>query len=205
MKRGATGSGSPRTVRGIAMAAQAYFACRRTLSLRIADFHSTLLRRARGLVGHSEAEDLVQDTIERALRSSWRFETGSNLLAWLWRIMANLWVDGLRREKVRSRSFVEVDSQRDPAPDEPEAWENLTAEDVFSALECLSPPLREVFELRHHRQASYGEIAHQLSIPTSTVCTRLWRARRRLRRALISGHAQAALQARGDGKSAVVG
>jgi RNA polymerase sigma-70 factor (ECF subfamily) len=154
---------------------------------------SGLMRVAVGLTRDgSEARDLVQDTIERALREWARFTPGTNARAWMTAILSRLFIDGWRRRR-RRPALVGIDDFEPPAwtgdhDDEDDAsfraWDTLTDADLEWAVAALPEPLRRVFELNVTAHLSYGEIAATLGIPTNTVGTRLLRARRRLRVAL---------------------
>jgi RNA polymerase sigma-70 factor, ECF subfamily len=160
-----------------------------------------LLRRALGLVGPAHAEDLAQDAVERALRRLDQFRPGTNLEAWIWRIMANLAADMFRQRRVRAGASVEAETLAAPAPEDTADWERLTPEQVRAAVRQLSPKLRGVFELHHDWKLQYEEIARELRIPVGTVSTRLRRARLRLRRMLtvvLDGPPPPAETARGE-------
>ena len=163
-------------------------------------FGALLLAQRRSLLAYanmmsgdrSVADDLVQDTLERALRAGARFQAGSNMSAWLRRILKNLFTDRCRER----RRFVDIDSDDGmglaATPEHDEAAEGATAallgrvtlDDVQSALADIAPTLREVFVLAHLQRRNYQSIAATLRIPVSTVGTRLWRARVRLREVL---------------------
>jgi RNA polymerase sigma-70 factor (ECF subfamily) len=132
-------------------------------------------------VGPAEAEDLVQNTLERALSHADRFQHGTNLGAWLRRIMSNLMVDDWRRSRHHFSCL--ADDVPAPAPEPRPAWHDVDVESVWAAVEALPPRLRRAFQM-HTAGASYAEIARQLGIPTATVGTRLVRARLHLRRTL---------------------
>ena len=126
----------------------------------------------------SEAEDLLQATLERVLTKWDKFEPGSNLRAWLARVMTNMFIN-FRRRRLRL-SEVELDAEAVPAApdaDAPPKWAELTVDDVYSALAKISPRLRTVFRLFHLDGLSYQEIASQEQIKINTVGTRLRRAR----------------------------
>lgn len=172
-----------------------------------------LLVRARRLVGVEGAEDLVQDTLHRALDRASRFAPGTNLRAWLRRMMSNLAVDEWRKRKDHLQ--VAVDPATLPAPagcqydDRGEegdragaAWAHLSSEEVHAAIRRLSPNLRTTFELHYQWQRRYEDIAGELRIPVPTVGTRLRRARERLRLLLSSPQAPAEPAGRGGSRIA---
>jgi RNA polymerase sigma-70 factor (ECF subfamily) len=152
----------------------------------------TLLGYANMLTGdRASADDLVQDTFERALRGARQFRAGSNLTAWLRRIMRNLFTDrcrqGTRFVSMANQDLADCAGAETP-PDQPreiDCREFLTMEDVNAALEVIDEAAREVFVLAHLQRRSYQEIAATLGIPVSTVGTRLWRARARIRQVLV--------------------
>jgi RNA polymerase sigma-70 factor, ECF subfamily len=132
------------------------------------------------------ADDLVQDTVEKALRSGHMFSGGGNLRGWLFTIMHNLFVD---RCRVRNRSAGPPDGGPDrvPSPIDREplpAWQTLTLAEVREVSACLQRVLREAVELVCFEGLSYQEAGLRLGIPPVTVGTRLVRARGRLRELL---------------------
>lgn len=136
----------------------------------------------------TRAWDLVQDTFERAMRHFHNFQSGSNARAWLMNIMFNLFIDRCRRRK-RER-FLDPSSMDDfPSPDAdtPSLWENIESDQLHAALIRLAPPFQAVLDLHFTCRRSYAEIAEQLGIPSSTVGTRLNRARKKMRTLLQSG------------------
>ena len=157
------------------------------------DFVADVLDHRRGLSAYArtltrerpDAEDLVQDTIERALRAATRFKPGTNLRAWLMRIMRNLFTDRCRRSAL-GRSLdallVVTDVSVDQPP--PSLLDVASMDDIDAALEEIGPDHREIFVLAYVDRLSYRTIADRLHIPLSTVGTRLWRAKAKLRRTL---------------------
>lgn len=133
-----------------------------------------------------DAHDLVQDTFERALRAWRRLPPGANIRAWLAAILNNLFIDrrrrALRAPRVHTIGNIEV-----PAPEAraTPVWKEVTAEQVRAAIVELEDPFRCAYELHAFGGRSYREIADVLGIPTSTVGTRLLRARRMLRLLLL--------------------
>jgi RNA polymerase sigma-70 factor (ECF subfamily) len=153
-------------------------------------YSEDLLRRAMTLTcgDSSRAKDLVQDTFERALGNLDRVVPGSNVRAWLYTIMVRRFRDILRHEIVRRAKT--LDEERDAAGVEierPPAWAAFTSADVRSALAEVSPDLRTTFEMREFERLPYRRIAEMTGVPTTTVGTRLMRARLQLRAILSRG------------------
>lgn len=129
----------------------------------------------------NDARDLVHDTFERAmlsLREPWP----TNVRAWLYRILDNLFIDRCRRLKARPRPvpIEDVHLVAEP-PDTPPPWSRLSSSDVLAASRELPEKLRAVFELHAFAGKKYREIAELLDIPEDTVASRLSRARAQLK------------------------
>jgi len=144
--------------------------------------HLPRLRRyARALTGEmTRADDLVQDTLERALIKIDLWQPGSDLRAWLFTLMHNLFVN-----QIRSRRPPE--SALDEALDIPVSggqMEALGARDIHAALARLPDQQREVMLLIGLEQFSYDEAARVIGVPVGTVMSRLSRARERMRQML---------------------
>jgi RNA polymerase sigma-70 factor, ECF subfamily len=133
-----------------------------------------------------EASDLVQDTLERALRRFKQFRPGTSASGWLFRIMKNLSVDDHRRT-VRAPSRVRMDPQQlaRASPEAPLADSGLSLQRLGQALVALEPSQRTVLELRFFQCRTYRDISADLGIPVRTVGSRLGRARKRLRAMLM--------------------
>jgi RNA polymerase sigma-70 factor (ECF subfamily) len=157
----------------------------RQIARAVAGCRAALLNRARSLVGPSEAEDLVQSTMEKALLHLDSFQPHSNLVGWLKRIMVNLMADEWRRRRLLLQQDVDPDTIPSEPATELETWEGLTAADVRAAARGLPPGFRQVFELHHEWHLPYGVIARQLHVPLGTVGSRLKRAREQLRVVLV--------------------
>jgi RNA polymerase sigma-70 factor (ECF subfamily) len=143
--------------------------------------HIPQLRRyARALTGdHSAADDLVQDTLERAWRRLALWRSGSNLRAWLFTIMHNLYVNQLKANPaIRSRS---AEHAAVDLPATPTQEERLELQDLNKALRRLSDEQREVVLLVGLEEMSYQEAAEILGVPIGTVMSRLSRGREQLR------------------------
>ncbi|HVT08233.1 MAG TPA: RNA polymerase sigma factor [Polyangia bacterium] len=154
----------------------------------VSRYEGVLYARAMRLVrSRSDALDLLQDTYERALRGQATFQPGTNLRHWLMTIMYNLFLDRCRRQAREPRALcIDEHEVASPEADAPEPWETITDEQIHAALADLERPFREVYELRLLDNCSYDEIADRLTIPRSTVGTRLMRARRKLRETLLT-------------------
>jgi RNA polymerase sigma-70 factor, ECF subfamily len=147
--------------------------------------HLPALRRyAMALCGNPElADDLVQDGIERALSRVPSLRAPERLGAWLRSIVHNLFVDELRRRRVRGIRVDVADLENDLAlstapPD------RLTPNDVAKAMAGLSIEHRQILVLAGVEELAYQEIAEELGVPLVTVMSRLARARAALRAAL---------------------
>ena len=138
-----------------------------------------LRRYARAMLGNrAAADDLVQDTLERAWARCALWRAGSDLRAWLFSIMHNLRVDQLRRPNMPIHSFDQDDFE---VPTRATQNDRLEVQDLESALRRLPDEQREVLLLVALEELSYAEVADTLGIPVGTVMSRLARGRERLR------------------------
>lgn len=147
---------------------------------------AALTRTARTLCGNrADADDLLHDVFERALRAQRRDEH-SNLRAWLHSILRNLFIDRCRyaRRHPTPMSLDDVDVA-DAQPERDAAWTSVTSGQLKAALAQLPADFRRVFELHTFEGLRYDEIATRLEIAPSTVGTRLNRARGKLRVLLL--------------------
>ena len=138
-----------------------------------------LRRYARAMLGdRAAADDLVQDTLERAWSRFAQWRPGSDLRAWLFGIMHNLRVDQLRRGALATHS---LDEEADDVPTRATQTDRLEVMDIEAALRQLPDEQREVLLLVALEEMSYAEVAAALGIPAGTVMSRLARGRERLR------------------------
>ena len=145
-----------------------------------------LRRYARALSGNrDDADDLVQDTLERALTRSGTWAGVADMRAWLFAIMHNVHVDGIRRPKVQT---VAMDDDTPEVPVAATQADRLAVLDLQTALEQLPADQREILLLVGLEDLSYAEVAQTLGVPIGTVMSRLSRGRERLR-ALMEGRA----------------
>ncbi len=156
-----------------------------------------LRRYARGLVADATlADDLVQDTLERAWRRFSLWQRRGELRAWMFGILHNQFID-----TVRSSTRRPEDNAGDDLPEVPQRplqADGLEVRDLDAALQRLPAEQREVLLLVAVEQMSYAEAASVVGVPIGTVMSRLARGRERLRQELqgrqASAHASAPLR-----------
>ncbi len=141
-----------------------------------------LRRYARALLGErAAADDLVQDTLERAWTRLHQWTPGSDLRAWLFGIMHNLRVDLLRRPLPQTRS---IDASDDELPTRATQSDTLEVQDLEAALAQLPDEQRQIVLLVAVEEMSYAAVAEVLGLPIGTVMSRLSRGREKLRQIL---------------------
>lgn len=130
---------------------------------------------------HSNAEDLVQDTIVQALKSFHTYERGTNIKAWMMTIMYRQ--NSKQKFKGRQSPINEEieDSVLNFIPFVPPVPQHITDEDIRATLEKLPQKFSEVVLLVDVEEFKYAEIAEILQIPIGTVMSRLHRGRKLLR------------------------
>jgi RNA polymerase sigma-70 factor, ECF subfamily len=149
-------------------------------------------RVARHLVGsREEAEDLMQETYARAFRSWRSFQPGTNLRAWLLRILTNLNIDRGRRlqrtpdtQPLEASDYFLVDKLEEaggPISEEERVDERLSQDSIVEALAAVPHDFRDVIVLVDIGDFSYADAAQILDIPIGTVMSRLHRGRRILK------------------------
>jgi RNA polymerase sigma-70 factor (ECF subfamily) len=152
-------------------------------------------RVARHLVGsREEAEDLMQETYARAFRSWRSFQPGTNLRAWLLRILTNLNIDRGRKiqrtpdlqplEEGDYFLYNKLEATGDGGSDEDRVVERLSQNDVVGALSEVPHDFRDVVVLVDIGDFTYADAAQILDIPIGTVMSRLHRGRRILKQAM---------------------
>jgi len=154
----------------------------------------------------SDAEDLVQETLAKAYGAFHQFRPGTNLRAWLHRILANTFINSYRKRKREPVQDLGADFQDDwqvggdpllppTRSAEAEALEHLTDSDILQALRELPPEFRAAIYLADIEGYPYREIAEIMDTPIGTVMSRIHRGRSRLRERLAR-HAPSAAVAR---------
>lgn len=157
------------------------------------EFVADLIRRRSELRRHAtklarsaaDADDMVQDTLERALRAERTFRVGTQMHAWLMVIMRNVFLDGRRRQS-RFRNLTPYELEVLPARETREVGlpDLLSVEDIDAAVDGLKPIDRDIFRMIHRERLPYRTVAERLNISLSTTGVRVWRARQRVRHAL---------------------
>jgi RNA polymerase sigma-70 factor (ECF subfamily) len=142
------------------------------------------------------AEDLLQDTLERAFQNFKRYEPGTNVRAWLLRIMSNVRISGFRRSARRPQTSSLEDAEdfslyravrtQGIAPHDVEAvvLNRIGEEAILHAIDRLPEDFRMVVVLSDVEGFSYKEMASILEVPIGTVTSRLYRGRKQLQRSL---------------------
>lgn len=168
----------------------------------LAEFEEQTMALAPSLLGaalnmtsnRADAEDLVQETFLRAFRSWRQFEPGTNLKAWMFRILTNLYITSYRKKR-REPIFVPAESEdgfdlydvvgrSDSRSAESIVLEGLVDEDIKGALAALPEDFRIAVLLADVEGFSYKEIAEITAVPIGTVMSRLHRGRKALQKAL---------------------
>jgi RNA polymerase sigma-70 factor (ECF subfamily) len=136
----------------------------------------------------ADARDLVQDTLERAMRQGLPADV-RNPRAWLATMMHNLFIDRCRSAKRQpiheplddnyGDAVVSIETAEEPA------WSRATLQDVRDALAEIEPTFAQIYILHVFEHRSYEQIANELAIERVTVGTRLNRARKKLRNVLV--------------------
>lgn len=152
-----------------------------TVRRELAAMLPRLRRFALSLTGSAhDADDLVQDTVERALKYARRWQPGTRLDSWLYRIAQNIWIDSVRARKRRPSAPIE-DAAHIPGMGGQDAAEaRLMLLQTMEAMMRLPEEQRVVASLILIEGFGYQETAEILEIPIGTVTSRLARAREAL-------------------------
>lgn len=156
----------------------------KSIELQIADLTPQLRRYARVLMRGDvlQADDLVQDCIERGLQRSALWQRGTNLRAWLFTIMHNIFVNQVKRH-ANGPDFVALDDTEIGYHTDynSSADSDVQVTDIQRALNELPYDQREIILFVSIEGMNYKEVAKVLNIPQGTVMSRLARARKKLR------------------------
>lgn len=164
---------------------------RRTFEQEALPHLDTVYRVALHLAGDvTRAEDLTQETMLKAYRAWHQYERGTNVRAWLLRILRNNFINEYRRQRavhpvdigeLQAFSVFEEVQERDP---EGGFFRELVDDEVIRALDALPPLFREAVILSDLEGMSYAEISVIAGVPVGTVKSRIFRGRRALQRRL---------------------
>jgi len=160
----------------------------------------------------ADAEDLVQETFLKAYRAFDRFEQGTNLKAWLYKILTNTYINSYRAAKRRPekadvedvedlymyRRLSELQGLDTGRSAEDEVLEHITDDEVKAAIESLPEAFRMAVLLADVEGFSYKEIAEITDVPIGTVMSRIHRGRKALQKALTEYAAGLGLVATSD-------
>ncbi len=156
------------------------------------------------------AQDLVQDAYARALRYQHSYQAGTNMKAWLFAIMRNLYWDRFQKNQREPVSLDDIpefalyDQMRDELGEGPEAevLNRVARGEVVEAIEKLAPLHREVVLLVDVEGFAYKDAATILGVPIGTVMSRLHRARQQLQKDLFAYALESGIVPRGLDRSA---
>jgi len=153
-----------------------------------------------------DAEDLVQDSFMRAYRFFDKFERGTNIKAWLFRILTNTFInryrrnikernliEGSEREAVAERMMAQDSSEYGHTPEQA-FFDRTLSDEVLRAIDALPVDFRMVVVLADLQEFAYKEIAEILACPVGTVMSRLFRGRRLLQKSLAGYAAEIGIQ-----------
>jgi RNA polymerase sigma factor (sigma-70 family) len=158
---------------------------------RLVELIPRLRRYARALVGdRASADDLVQDTLERAWAKLHLYRSGTDLRAWLFTLMHNVHVNKVRATRVTDT----LDDELPELAQRASQGDALLVRDLDRAIARLPAEQRAVLLLVTLEEMSYEEVARALGIPIGTVMSRLSRAREKLRMMMLGQGAAAKLK-----------
>lgn len=159
-------------------------------SQAVVDFSSNLKPFAINLTqDNEEADDLIQETVYKALVNQEKFREGTNLKAWLFTIMKNIFINGYRRKSKRKTivdttdNLFYINSSTANVAIDNRSEANFMMEDITKAIIDLTDDYRIPF-MMHYKGYKYQEIAEDLNLPLGTVKSRIFFARKELKKKL---------------------
>jgi RNA polymerase sigma factor (sigma-70 family) len=129
-----------------------------------------------------DAEDLIQDTFLKALKYKDRFEDGTNFKGWLYTIMRNIFLNNCKKQQLGRNIFgPSADSIQYELGSHAEnnIYRTINETDIRVAIETLRPDLKKPFQMAYEGY-QYEEIASDMGVPTGTIKSRIFNARKRL-------------------------
>lgn len=163
--------------------------------MSVINFNSSVVNMSRNLRPYAinltkdidDAKDLLQETMFRALTNKDKYRQGTNLKAWLFTIMKNIFINGYRK-KMKQKTIIDttdnlfyINSSNNAIFNRSEG--NFVLEDVLRAIKHLSKEYRIPFVM-HYEGFKYQEIAEELKLPLGTVKSRIFFARKELKKQL---------------------
>jgi RNA polymerase sigma-70 factor (ECF subfamily) len=166
-------------------------ALRRRFDALVTPHLPALHARARQLCrSHCDAEDIVQDALLRAFRARTQVEDPDRIRWWLLKIVTNRFIDLIRIQRNQAlRVDMPTEELAMPAPDDPAPWDHIGLDELRAAVDQLPDDVRETYRMFALDGSNYEAIGDAQRIPTATVGTRIFRARKRLRQLLTSAPA----------------
>ena len=153
----------------------------RTLAPHLDELYGSAMRLTRS---PADADDVLQEAMARAWAFWDRFQEGTNVRAWMHRILFNTFVNGYRRRKREREVLTQVHRERVPEPfwsrREPASTEQALGDEVEMALATLPESFRQAIELVDLGGRSYRDAADIVGCPVGTIMSRLHRGRRLL-------------------------
>ena len=134
-----------------------------------------------------ESKDLVQETVFKALRYKDKFNEGTNLKAWMFTIMRNIFINNYRR-KVKQNTIIDTSENNyvinsSPITARNDGENKMVMKDINNAIEVLQDEVKVPF-MMHFEGFKYQEIADELALPLGTVKSRIFFARKELKKKL---------------------
>ncbi len=136
---------------------------------------------------HADADDLVQESLLKAIAAAHTYKPGKDLRSWLFSILHNTFVTHTRQYARRARAARFLDSTLREAGVRPEQEARVEVRDTLNMLSQLSPDQQAVLVMIAVEGMSYAEAAEVLDIPMGTLMSRLARGREELRRLVSEG------------------
>lgn len=133
---------------------------------------------------HHDADDLIQESLAKAIAGAHTFDEGRSLRVWLFAILHNTFISSKRQYVQRTRAAAFIDAMSDQTVVSPEQEQRVEAHHTVRMLSRLSPDQQAALNLIALEGMSYHEAAEVLGIPVGTLMSRLARGRERLRRLL---------------------
>ncbi len=132
---------------------------------------------------HEDAKDLIQETLYKAVSSRNRFQTGTNLQAWCYTIMRNIFINQYRRKKLQNTFTDQTENAyylENTRTDFNRGESNMAIDEVYGAVNKLDAEYKKPLML-HQSGFKYKEISEKLKIPMGTVKSRIFCARKKLK------------------------